>query len=100
MAFGLSDRIKNIAPSPTLSIDAKTKALIAGGADVVNLSVGEPDFGTPEIACEAGKIAIDKQFTKYTAVPGIPELRTKIAEHLQDRDRQTVHQVHSRPWHP
>jgi len=85
MAFGLSDRIKNIAPSPTLSIDAKTKALIAGGADVVNLSVGEPDFGTPEIACEAGKIAIEKQFTKYTAVPGIPELRTKIAEHLQER---------------
>lgn len=85
MAFGLSDRIKNIAPSPTLSIDAKTKALIAGGADVVNLSVGEPDFGTPEIACEAGKVAIDKQFTKYTAVPGIPELRTKIAAHLQER---------------
>jgi len=85
MAFGLSDRVKNIAPSPTLSIDTKTKALIAEGRDVINLSVGEPDFGTPEIACVAGKAAIDKQFTKYTAVPGIVELRKKIAAYLQEK---------------
>jgi aspartate aminotransferase len=82
MAFGLSDRVKNIAPSPTLSIDTKTKAMIAEGLDVINLSVGEPDFGTPDIACNAGKLAIDQQFTKYTAVPGIVELRKKIAEQL------------------
>lgn len=82
MAFGLSDRVKSIAPSPTLSIDTKTKAMMADGIDVVNLSVGEPDFGTPEIACAAGKLAIDQQFTKYTAVPGIVELRKKIAEDL------------------
>ncbi|MBL0385327.1 pyridoxal phosphate-dependent aminotransferase [Tumebacillus sp. ITR2] len=82
MAFGLSDRVKNIAPSPTLSIDTKTKAMIADGIDVINLSVGEPDFGTPEVACVAGKLAIDQQFTKYTAVPGIVELRKKIAEQL------------------
>ncbi|KEO83438.1 pyridoxal phosphate-dependent aminotransferase [Tumebacillus flagellatus] len=82
MAFGLSDRVKNIAPSPTLSIDTKTKAMIAEGIDVINLSVGEPDFGTPEVACAAGKAAIDQQFTKYTAVPGIVELRKKIAEQL------------------
>jgi aspartate aminotransferase len=85
MAFGLSDRVKNIAPSPTLSIDAKTKAMIAEGIDVVNLSVGEPDFGTPDIACEAGKVAIDKQFTKYTAVPGIVELRKKVAAQLETK---------------
>ncbi|PWK16376.1 pyridoxal phosphate-dependent aminotransferase [Tumebacillus permanentifrigoris] len=82
MAFGLSDRVKNIAPSPTLSIDTKTKAMIADGLDVINLSVGEPDFGTPDIACAAGKVAIDQQFTKYTAVPGIVELRKKIADQL------------------
>jgi aspartate aminotransferase len=85
MAFGLSDRVKNIAPSPTLSIDAKTKAMIAEGFDVVNLSVGEPDFGTPDIACVAGKAAIDKQFTKYTAVPGIVELRKKVAAQLETK---------------
>ena len=85
MAFGLSNRVKSIAPSPTLSIDTKTKAMIAEGIDVINLSVGEPDFGTPDIACEAGKEAIDKQFTKYTAVPGIVELRKKIAEYLQTK---------------
>ncbi|ASS73763.1 aspartate aminotransferase [Tumebacillus algifaecis] len=83
MAWGLSDRVKNIAPSPTLSIDAKTKQMIAEGIDVINLSVGEPDFGTPEVACTAGKLAIDEQFTKYTAVPGILELRKKIADFLQ-----------------
>jgi aspartate aminotransferase len=84
MAFGLSDRVKNIAPSPTLSIDAKTKQMIADGIDVINLSVGEPDFGTPEVACEAGKAAIEEQFTKYTAVPGILELRKKIAAKLKE----------------
>ncbi|TCP57625.1 aspartate aminotransferase [Tumebacillus sp. BK434] len=84
MAWGLSDRVKNIAPSPTLSIDAKTKQMIADGIDVINLSVGEPDFGTPDVACSAGKVAIDEQFTKYTAVPGIVELRKKIAAFLKD----------------
>ncbi|MCX7569659.1 pyridoxal phosphate-dependent aminotransferase [Tumebacillus sp. DT12] len=84
MSFGLSERVKNIAPSPTLSIDTKTKAMMAEGIDVINLSVGEPDFGTPEIATEAGKAAIDAQFTKYTAVPGIVELRNKIAAKLNE----------------
>jgi aspartate aminotransferase len=84
MAFGLSERVKNISPSPTLSIDTKTKAMLAEGIDVINLSVGEPDFGTPEIACEAGKVAIDTQFTKYTAVPGIVDLRKKIAAKLNE----------------
>jgi aspartate aminotransferase len=89
MSFGLSNRVKNIAPSPTLSIDTKTKAMIAEGHDVINLSVGEPDFGTPQIACEAGKKAIDEQFTKYTAVPGIIELRKRIAKKLQEENGLT-----------
>lgn len=86
MAFGLSDRVKGIAPSPTLSIDAKTKQLVAEGRDIVNLSVGEPDFGTPQPACEAGIAAIKEGFTKYTAVPGIIELRKAIAKKLKEEN--------------
>ncbi|WP_018133049.1 pyridoxal phosphate-dependent aminotransferase [Effusibacillus pohliae] len=86
MAFGLSNRVKGIAPSPTLSIDAKTKELIAQGRDIVNLSVGEPDFGTPEPACQAGIAAIQEGFTKYTAVPGINELRKAIVKKLLEEN--------------
>ncbi|GAX89534.1 pyridoxal phosphate-dependent aminotransferase [Effusibacillus lacus] len=86
MAFGLSDRIKAIAPSPTLAIDAKTKELVAQGVDIINLSVGEPDFGTPEPAAQAAIEAIKQGFTKYTAVPGINDLRKAIAKKLKDEN--------------
>ncbi|MFC4770159.1 pyridoxal phosphate-dependent aminotransferase [Effusibacillus consociatus] len=86
MAFGLSDRIKAIAPSPTLAIDSKTKELVAQGVDIVNLSVGEPDFGTPAPACQAGIEAIQAGFTKYTAVPGINDLRKAIAKKLKEEN--------------
>lgn len=82
MSLKLSERFQAIAPSPTLSIDAKTKALAATGVEIVNLSVGEPDFATPDRASLAGIAAIVGNFTKYTPVPGIMELRTKIAEKL------------------
>ena len=82
MSLELSERFKAIAPSPTLSIDAKTKALAATGVEIVNLSVGEPDFATPDRASLAGIAAIVGNFTKYTPVPGIMELRSKIAEKL------------------
>ncbi len=78
----LSARAKSISPSPTLSIDTKTKALKASGVDVVNLSVGEPDFPTPDRAALAGVAAITSQFTKYTDVSGILELRQAIADKL------------------
>ena len=78
----LSARAKSISPSPTLSIDTKTKALKASGVDVVNLSVGEPDFPTPDRAALAGVAAITNQFTKYTDVSGILELRQAIADKL------------------
>lgn len=83
MAFGLSNRVREIAPSPTLAIDTKTKQLIAEGVDIVNLSVGEPDFNTPKAACDAAIEAIHAGFTKYTAVPGIVELRKAIAAKLE-----------------
>jgi aspartate aminotransferase len=77
--ISLADRVKQIKPSPTLAVNAKAKALKAAGADIVNFSVGEPDFDTPAHVREAGKKAIDEGFTRYTAVPGIPELREAIA---------------------
>lgn len=83
MAYPLSQRIKNIAPSPTLTIDSKTKALIASGVDIVNLTAGEPDFPTPMKASLAGIAAIVENFTKYTPVAGIPALRKGIAEKLR-----------------
>ncbi|MDQ6959656.1 MAG: aminotransferase class I/II-fold pyridoxal phosphate-dependent enzyme, partial [Mariprofundaceae bacterium] len=76
----LSNRIQQVKPSATLAITAKAAELRAAGRDIISLSVGEPDFDTPKAACEAGKKAIDEGFTRYTAVPGIPELRQAIAE--------------------
>ncbi|MFZ5774856.1 MAG: pyridoxal phosphate-dependent aminotransferase [Thermodesulfobacteriota bacterium] len=82
----LAERVKQIKPSPTLAVNAKAKALKAAGADILNFSVGEPDFDTPAHVCAAGKQAIDEGFTRYTAVPGIPELREAIASRIaQDK---------------
>ncbi len=75
----LSKRIQQVKPSATLAITAKAAELRAAGRDIISLSVGEPDFDTPKAACEAGKKAIDEGFTRYTAVPGIIELRQVIA---------------------
>ncbi len=81
--IALADRVQQIKPSPTLAVNAKAKALKASGVDILNFSVGEPDFDTPEHVCEAGKKAIDERFTRYTAVPGIPELREAIVARLR-----------------
>ncbi|KAF0187665.1 MAG: aspartate [Desulfobulbaceae bacterium] len=78
----LANRVTNIKPSPTLAVNAKAKALKAAGADILNFSVGEPDFDTPPHVCAAGKKAIDEGFTRYTAVPGMPELREAVSQHL------------------
>lgn len=85
----LAERIKQIKPSPTLSVDAKAKALKAAGADILNFSVGEPDFDTPQHVREAGKAAIDAGYTRYTPVPGILELREAICRRFtEDRGWQ------------
>lgn len=85
----VASRMEKIKPSPTLAVNAKAKALKAAGANVLNFSVGEPDFGTPEHVCAAGKAAIEEGFTKYTAVPGIPELREAVCMRLsQDKGWQ------------
>ncbi len=79
----LAERVKEIKPSPTLAVNAKVKAMKAEGVDILNFSVGEPDFPTPDHVCEAGIKAIDEKFTRYTAVPGIPELREVIVDSLR-----------------
>lgn len=91
----LADRVTTIKPSPTLAVNAKAKALKAAGADILNFSVGEPDFDTPPHICEAGKKAIDEGFTRYTAVPGMPELRDAISQRLlQDKGlRYTIDEI-------
>ncbi|MDQ7011467.1 MAG: pyridoxal phosphate-dependent aminotransferase, partial [Mariprofundaceae bacterium] len=76
----LSRRVQQVRPSATLTITARAAELRARGKNIISLSVGEPDFDTPEAVCEAARKAIDEGFTRYTAVPGIPELRTAIAE--------------------
>ncbi|MEA3546097.1 MAG: pyridoxal phosphate-dependent aminotransferase [Thermodesulfobacteriota bacterium] len=80
----LAERMQQIKPSPTLAVNAKAKAMKAAGADILNFSVGEPDFDTPAHVCEAGKAAIDEGFTRYTAVPGIIELREAIVKRFAE----------------
>ncbi len=79
----LSQRVRQLAPSPTLAIDAKAKQMAAQGIDVVNYGVGEPDFDTPQHIKDAGIKAIQSGFTKYTAAAGIPDLRKAIADKLK-----------------
>jgi aspartate aminotransferase len=82
--ISLASRVTQIAPSVTLAVNAKAKALKAAGADILNFSVGEPDFDTPLHVCEAGKKAIDDGHTRYTAVPGIPELREAVTDRFRE----------------
>jgi aspartate aminotransferase len=79
----LSDRVLGVKPSATLTINAKAQELRAQGRAVISLAVGEPDFPTPAHVIEAAKAAMDQGFTKYTAVPGIPELRRAVAGYFQ-----------------
>ena len=78
----LSDRIKRISPSATLAMTAKAAELKASGVDVINLSVGEPDFPTPENIRRAGKNAIDNGHTRYTPGGGTIDLRKAAAEKM------------------
>ncbi len=78
-----ADRVTRVEPSATLAISALASELEAEGADVVDLSVGEPDFPTPETVVEAGKAAMDAGHTGYTTSKGIPALREAIAEKLR-----------------
>lgn len=80
----ISDRVTNLSPSQTLAMSQKSSELKAQGVDVINLSVGEPDFNTPHHIKEAAKKAIDDNFTFYTPVAGYMSLRKAIAQNLLD----------------
>lgn len=79
----LSDRLNRLAPSATLAMSQKSSEMKAKGVDVINMSVGEPDFMTPEPIKEAGKKAIDDNFSKYSPVSGYPALRNAISKKLK-----------------
>lgn len=78
----LSDRLNRLAPSATLAMSQKSGEMKAQGIDVINMSVGEPDFMTPKHIKEAGKKAIDENYSKYSPVPGYMDLRKAISEKL------------------
>jgi aspartate/methionine/tyrosine aminotransferase len=80
----VSEKANKIGASPTLKISAKAKAMRAEGIDVVDLSVGEPDFPTPENAKAAGIKAIQENITKYTENEGLPALKKAIIDRLRE----------------
>lgn len=79
----LSDRLNRLTPSATLAMSQKSSELKAQGVDVINMSVGEPDFNTPETIKEAAKKAIDENYSKYSPVAGYPALRNAIVIKLK-----------------
>lgn len=76
----LSHRITHLSESQTLAMAKKSRELQAKGKDIISLSIGEPDFDTPQFIKDAAKKAIDNNITRYTPVPGIPDLRKAISE--------------------
>ena len=82
----LSDRLNRLAPSATLAMSQKSSEMKAQGIDVINMSVGEPDFNTPDHIKEAAKKAIDENYSRYSPVPGYPDLRKAIAAKLKNEN--------------
>ncbi|MCR5433995.1 MAG: pyridoxal phosphate-dependent aminotransferase [Bacteroidaceae bacterium] len=79
----LSDRLQRLAPSATLAMSQRSSELKAQGVDVINMSVGEPDFNTPEHIKEAAIQAVRDNYSRYSPVPGYPELKKAIVEKLK-----------------
>ncbi len=79
----LSNRLQRLAPSATLAMSQKSSEMKAQGIDVINMSVGEPDFNTPDLIKEAAKKAIDDNYSTYSPVPGYADLRKAIVEKLK-----------------
>ena len=87
----LSNRLNRLAASATLAMSQKSAEMKAQGIDVINMSVGEPDFNTPDHIKVAAKLAIDENYSRYSPVPGYPELRQAIARKLE-RENQLHYQ--------
>ena len=82
----LSECLNRLAPSATLVMSQKSSEMKARGIDVINLSVGEPDFDTPDHIKEAAKKAIDDNFSRYSPVPGYMDLRKAIVAKLKNEN--------------
>src|SRR5512133_2192725 len=82
----LSDRIKTMAASATLAMAQKSRELKAKGIDIISLSLGEPDFNTPDHIKEAAKKAIDDNYSKYPPVPGYSDLREAISKKFREEN--------------
>lgn len=79
----LSSRLQRLQPSATLAMSQRSSELKAQGVDVINMSVGEPDFNTPDHIKQAAHHAIDQNYSRYSPVPGYPELKAAIADKLK-----------------
>ena len=79
----LSNRLNRLAPSATLAMSQKSSEMTAQGIDVINMSVGEPDFNTPDHIKQAAKLAIEENYSRYSPVPGYAVLRQAIARKLE-----------------
>ena len=82
----LSNRLNRLAPSQTLAMSQKSGEMKAQGIDVINMSVGEPDFNTPDHIKEAAKKAVDENFSRYSPVPGYMDLRKAIVAKLKNEN--------------
>lgn len=82
----LSNRLNRLAPSQTLAMSQKSGEMKAQGIDVINMSVGEPDFNTPDHIKEAAKKAVDENFSRYSPVPGYMDLRKDIVAKLKNEN--------------
>ena len=85
----LSDRLNRLAPSATLAMSQRSSELKAQGVDVINMSVGEPDFNTPDHIKAAAIKAVEENYSRYSPVPGYPALRQAIVDKLQKENGLT-----------
>ena len=88
----LSDRLQRLAPSATLAMSQKSSEMKAQGIDVINMSVGEPDFNTPDHIKQAAKLAIDENYSKYSPVPVTPTCVRPLPASLSARTTCTIRQ--------
>lgn len=84
--YNLSDRLNRLSPSATLAMSQKSSEMKAQGIDVINLSVGEPDFNTPDHIKKAAIKAVEENWSRYSPVPGYPELKKAIADKLKNEN--------------
>lgn len=91
----LSERLNRLSPSATLAMSQKSGEMKAQGIDVINMSVGEPDFNTPDHIKEAAKKAVDENYSRYSPVPGYADLRNAIVAKLKNENRleYTVNEI-------